>query len=79
MADIKDLHKVRISHDNDGPDPAWNLESLKLVDPNSDVILKLPVKKWLSVDRDDCQLFTELAIPKPGVETPPGNGTLYNG
>nr|XP_020651634.1 lipoxygenase homology domain-containing protein 1-like isoform X1 [Pogona vitticeps]XP_020651635.1 lipoxygenase homology domain-containing protein 1-like isoform X1 [Pogona vitticeps]XP_020651636.1 lipoxygenase homology domain-containing protein 1-like isoform X1 [Pogona vitticeps] len=68
LKDVGELYKIRIGHDNSGPDPSWYLKEIRLqrmILPSEQEI-RLPVNCWLSEDRDDGDIWQEIAIRRPG-------------
>nr|XP_039257172.1 lipoxygenase homology domain-containing protein 1-like [Styela clava] len=71
LNEVNDLFKVRIGHDAKGTNSAWFVENLKLSDPHNGISHTLLVNKWLAADKESYQVFTEVPIPRPGVEPLP--------
>ncbi|EDO49842.1 predicted protein, partial [Nematostella vectensis] len=62
---LHQVYKVRISHDNTNPDPAWFLEKLTIYveDQDQKYIFPFPCRCWLAEDEDDGQTVRKL---RPG-------------
>ena len=46
------VERIRLSHDNSGPNPEWYLESLKIEIPSRDEKYMFPCNRWLTGDED---------------------------
>ncbi|KAJ7338826.1 hypothetical protein JRQ81_012728, partial [Phrynocephalus forsythii] len=68
LKDVGELYKIRIGHDNSGPDPSWYLKEIRLqrMSLPSEQELCFPVNCWLSEDRDDGDTWQEIAVRRPG-------------
>lgn len=53
LADLGDLRKVRIRHDDSGEQPGWFLEYIKIRNEDSDTEWSFPCHRWLSKADDD--------------------------
>ncbi|KAF7246133.1 Lipoxygenase-likey domain-containing protein 1, partial [Varanus komodoensis] len=64
LKDVGELYKIRIGHDNSGPDPSWYLNEIRLQRMNSPEELEMcfPMGCWLSEDRDDGDTWREIPI-----------------
>ncbi|XP_062333408.1 lipoxygenase homology domain-containing protein 1-like [Osmerus eperlanus] len=58
--DLGVLKKMRIRHDNSGPNAAWFLDRVEIVDNKDDTTYYFPCKRWLAIDEDDGQIAREL-------------------
>ena len=46
------MERIRLSHDNSGPNPEWYLESLKIEIPSRDEKYFFPCNRWLTGDEE---------------------------
>ena len=46
------VERIRLSHDNSGPNPEWYLESLRIEIPSRDEKYMFPCNRWLTGDED---------------------------
>uniref|UniRef100_A0A8D2L3F2 Lipoxygenase homology domains 1 n=1 Tax=Varanus komodoensis TaxID=61221 RepID=A0A8D2L3F2_VARKO len=58
--DLGELKKVRIRQDNSGPNPAWFLERIEIIDTKEESTYYFPCQRWLAVEEDDGQIAREL-------------------
>ena len=49
---IFQVERIRLSHDNSGPNPEWYLESLKIEIPSRGEKYMFPCNRWLTGDED---------------------------
>ncbi|XP_070194990.1 lipoxygenase homology domain-containing protein 1-like isoform X2 [Littorina saxatilis] len=68
---IGEIRKIRLEHDNRNPDPAWHVESVRMVDMATEEELFFPINRWLAEDKDDGQLHREFPVMSPGVAPVP--------
>lgn len=50
--DVGKVERIRLSHDNSGPNPEWYLESLKIEIPSRDEKYFFPCNRWLTGDEE---------------------------
>ncbi|XP_062987373.1 oxygen-regulated protein 1 [Elgaria multicarinata webbii] len=67
LKNVGELYKIRIGHDNTGPEPSWYINEIRLQRMNfpSEQQICFPVGCWLSEDRDDGDTWREIAISRP--------------
>ncbi|CAK8676643.1 unnamed protein product [Clavelina lepadiformis] len=61
-ADLGDLKKIKIGHDNAGLSASWYLEYVEIDAPSMGMKWKFPCGRWLSKDKDDGNLERELYL-----------------
>lgn len=49
---IFQVERIRLSHDNSGPNPEWYLESLKIEIPSRGEKYMFPCNRWLTGDEE---------------------------
>ncbi|XP_028592785.2 oxygen-regulated protein 1 [Podarcis muralis] len=64
LKDVGELYKIRIGHDNSGPDPSWYLDEIRMNSPLDQEIC-LPVNCWLSESQGDGETWREIATGRP--------------
>eukprot|EP00727_Mastigamoeba_balamuthi_P010665 m51a1_g6220 hypothetical protein (2032) ;mRNA; r:217273-223689 len=76
-ADLGELERVLVSHDNKGLGAAWFLDRVVVREAAGAREWEFPCGKWLAVDKDDCQIARELRVR--GAEQPaaPAGGRRY--
>ena len=52
ISELLQVERIRLSHDNSGPNPEWYLESLKIEIPSRDEKYMFPCNRWLTGDED---------------------------
>ncbi|KAH0617714.1 hypothetical protein JD844_016213 [Phrynosoma platyrhinos] len=64
LKDVGELYKIRIGHDNSGPDPSWYLHEIRLqkmsTPPEKEI--HLTINSWLSEDHDDSDTWREIPV-----------------
>ncbi|XP_031425771.2 lipoxygenase homology domain-containing protein 1 [Clupea harengus] len=58
--DLGPLKKLRIRHDDTGPNSAWYLDRVEIVDTKDETTYYFPCTRWLAIDEDDGQIAREL-------------------
>ncbi|XP_063051831.1 lipoxygenase homology domain-containing protein 1 [Engraulis encrasicolus] len=58
--DLGPLKKLRIRHDDTGPNSAWYLDRVEIVDLKDEITYYFPCNRWLAIDEDDGQIAREL-------------------
>ncbi|XP_078525795.1 polycystin-1-like protein 3 isoform X2 [Lissotriton helveticus] len=53
---LGELHSIRIWHDNSGPNPAWYVNRIMVIDLEAQQKWHFLCDSWLAADIDDCQL-----------------------
>ncbi|XP_055956181.1 lipoxygenase homology domain-containing protein 1 [Patella vulgata] len=69
VGDIGDVIKIRLEHNNEGPEPSWHLDWLKLTREDTGEELVFYGDCWLAEDQGDKQICRELPFVKFG-QTP---------
>ncbi|KAF5404278.1 hypothetical protein PHET_02377 [Paragonimus heterotremus] len=67
FADVGVLYKLRISHDNSGPNPQWHLEKVVLTNLNTEEQYLFFCNRWLSLTEDDHTTTQELPAHGTGI------------
>ncbi|XP_066480514.1 oxygen-regulated protein 1 [Tiliqua scincoides] len=64
LKDIGELYKIRIGHDNSGPDPSWYITEIRLqrINSPSEQEKHFPLNCWLAEDQDDGDTWREIPI-----------------
>ena len=52
QSELLQVERIRLSHDNSGPNPEWYLESLRIEIPSRDEKYMFPCNRWLTGDED---------------------------
>ena len=52
QSELFQVERIRLSHDNSGPNPEWYLESLRIEIPSRDEKYMFPCNRWLTGDED---------------------------
>lgn len=52
FSELLQVDRIRLSHDNSGPNPEWYLESLRIEIPSRDEKYMFPCNRWLTGDED---------------------------
>ena len=52
ISELLQVERIRLSHDNSGPNPEWYLESLRIEIPSRDEKYMFPCNRWLTGDED---------------------------
>ncbi|XP_032223635.2 lipoxygenase homology domain-containing protein 1 isoform X2 [Nematostella vectensis] len=58
--DVGEVYKVRISHDNTNPDPAWFLEKLTIYVEDQDQKYIFPVNNWITITENDTRATVDM-------------------
>ncbi|KAL2092882.1 hypothetical protein ACEWY4_012680 [Coilia grayii] len=58
--DLGPLKKLRIRHDDTGPNSAWYLDRVEIVDTKDEITYYFPCNRWLAIEEDDGQIAREL-------------------
>ncbi|XP_043921829.1 oxygen-regulated protein 1 [Protopterus annectens] len=74
-ANIGELYKIRIGHDNSGESPSWHCKEIWLQNFFSGEEFHFSVCKWLSQDKDSTELCCELPVSRHGLQSLPA--TVY--
>ncbi|MCB0873762.1 MAG: hypothetical protein H6531_08950 [Actinobacteria bacterium] len=56
LAELGDLQRVRIRHDNKNPFPGWYLDRVELRNEDTDQEWTFPCYRWLARDEDDGEI-----------------------
>jgi hypothetical protein len=56
MADLGDIRRVRIRHDNENRYPGWFLDRITIHNEETDREWVFPCQRWLAKDEDDGQI-----------------------
>ncbi|XP_074056585.1 lipoxygenase homology domain-containing protein 1-like isoform X2 [Macrotis lagotis] len=65
LKDIGELYKIRIGHNNNGMDPSWYLEEIRLEEIATGEVFFLTVDCWITENEDDGDACKEIAINRP--------------
>ncbi|XP_059580075.1 oxygen-regulated protein 1 [Alligator mississippiensis] len=65
-ADIGELYKIRIGHNNSGESPSWHCEEVQLLNVQSGEQFSFLVHRWLAQDQDDSEISRELPVLRQG-------------
>jgi PLAT/LH2 domain len=60
LAELGDLRKVKIRHDNSGLGPGWFLDRVEIRNEDTDDEWTFPCSRWLARDEDDGEIEREL-------------------
>ncbi|XP_060083246.1 lipoxygenase homology domain-containing protein 1-like [Ylistrum balloti] len=71
--DLGELRKIRVEHDNSGPDPGWWLDKVILHDLMTDEKLLFDVDRWLSYDDKGGDVVIEIPVKHPKHDAWPVN------
>ena len=52
QSELLQVERIRLSHNNSGPNPEWYLESLRIEIPSRDEKYMFPCNRWLTGDED---------------------------
>ncbi|XP_075684221.1 oxygen-regulated protein 1 [Rhinoderma darwinii] len=66
IGDIGEVYKIRIGHTNTGESPGWHCEEVQLLNIFSNEQFCIKVNRWLSRDKDDGEICTEIPVLSHG-------------
>uniref|UniRef100_A0A673VN22 Oxygen-regulated protein 1 n=1 Tax=Suricata suricatta TaxID=37032 RepID=A0A673VN22_SURSU len=64
LKDIGEIYKIRIGHDNSGPDPGWYLEDIRLENLDTRELLCLTVDAWIAENENDGDTSRERPVAR---------------
>ncbi|CAH1776005.1 unnamed protein product [Owenia fusiformis] len=64
--DLGDIYKVRFGLKNATPESGWFLERVKVKDLFRKELFNFKVNRWFAYEQDDCDIWRELPVVRPG-------------